>query len=92
MSAPRTLTTMTNVPGNANRLRAVIAKIDTDNPLKVPFSFNQGVGRAVPAVMQQAQRPAVVARDERGAPGGVRRRRRSVDQRQYGGCERVHGS
>ncbi|MEV7825893.1 hypothetical protein [Microbacterium enclense] len=42
MSAPRTLTTMTNVPGDANRLRAVIAKIDTDNPLKVPFSFNQG--------------------------------------------------
>lgn len=33
---------MTNVPGDANRLRAVIARIDADNPLKVPFTFNQG--------------------------------------------------
>ncbi|MCJ1708035.1 hypothetical protein [Microbacterium sp. VKM Ac-2923] len=42
MSRTRTLTIMTNVPGDVNRLRAVIAKIDSDNPLKVPFSFNQG--------------------------------------------------
>lgn len=42
MTRERTLTSMTNVPGDTNRLRAVIAKIDSDNPLKVPFSFNQG--------------------------------------------------
>lgn len=42
MTRARTLTLMTNVPGDTNRLRAVIAKIDSDNPLKVPFSFNQG--------------------------------------------------
>ncbi|MDQ1083580.1 hypothetical protein QE392_002948 [Microbacterium proteolyticum] len=42
MNRERTLTAMTNVPGETNRLRAVIAKIDSDNPLKVPFSFNQG--------------------------------------------------
>ncbi|MGN7970185.1 hypothetical protein [Microbacterium sp. 22296] len=33
---------MTNVPGDVDRLHAVITKIDSDNPLKVPFSFNQG--------------------------------------------------
>jgi hypothetical protein len=42
MSRERTLASMTNEPGDVNRLRAVIAKIDADNPLKVPFSFNQG--------------------------------------------------
>ncbi|WP_295787149.1 hypothetical protein [uncultured Microbacterium sp.] len=33
---------MTNAPGDSDRLRAVLAKIDADNPLKVPFSYNQG--------------------------------------------------
>lgn len=41
MSA-RTLAVMTNAPGDSDRLRAVLAKIDADNPLKVPFSYNQG--------------------------------------------------
>lgn len=42
MRGARTLASMTNVPGDINRLRAVTERIDADNPLKVPFTFNQG--------------------------------------------------